>query len=193
MDCTETNKKAISWLKGNLDEERLLHSLGCAQEASSLAEKFGLDSKKAYIAGLLHDCAKCLSKEKLFEIGSHLDLVEGEDTNSKIIHAPVSAYLAKEEFGIEDEEILSAIRWHTLGRADMTEFEKILFLADKIEPNTRDLDFRDRVLMFLQDDNKENGLNRAMLVCYKETIKSLLARNLKICKNTIDIYNGMLN
>lgn len=193
MDCTETNKKAISWLKGNLDEERLLHSLGCAQEASSLAEKFGLDSKKAYIAGLLHDCAKCLSKEKLFEIGSHLDLVEGEDTNSKIIHAPVSAYLAKEEFGIEDEEILSAIRWHTLGRADMTEFEKILFLADKIEPNTRDLDFRDRVLMFLQDDNRENGLNRAMLVCYKETIKSLLARNLKICKNTIDIYNGMLN
>ena len=193
MDCTATNKKAISWLKGNLDEERLLHSLGCAQEASSLAEKFGLDSKKAYIAGLLHDCAKCLSKEKLFEIGSHLDLVEGEDTNSKIIHAPVSAYLAKEEFGIEDEEILSAIRWHTLGRADMTEFEKILFLADKIEPNTRDLDFRDRVLMFLQDDNKENGLNRAMLVCYKETIKSLLARNLKICKNTIDIYNGMLN
>ena len=138
MDCTETNKKAISWLKGNLDEERLLHSLGCAQEASSLAEKFGLDSKKAYIAGLLHDCAKCLSKEKLFEIGSHLDLVEGEDTNSKIIHAPVSAYLAKEEFGIGDEEILSAIRWHTLGRADMTEFEKILFLADKIEPNTRD-------------------------------------------------------
>lgn len=193
MDCTETNKKAISWLKGNLDEERLLHSLGCAQEAASLAERFGLDSKKAYIAGLLHDCAKCLSKEKLFEIGSHLDLVEGEDTNSKIIHAPVSAYLAKEEFGIEDEEILSAIRWHTLGRADMTEFEKILFLADKIEPNTRDLDFRDRVLMFLHDDNRENGLNRAMLVCYKETIKSLLARNLKICKNTIDIYNGMLN
>ena len=193
MDCTETNKKAISWLKGNLDEERLLHSLGCAQEASSLAEKFGLDSKKAYIAGLLHDCAKCLSKEKLFEIGSHLDLVEGEDTNSKIILAPVSAYLAKEEFGIEDEEILSAIRWHTLGRADMKKKKKILFLADKIEPNTRDLDFRDRVLMFLHDDNRENGLNRAMLVCYKETIKSLLARNLKICKNTIDIYNGMLN
>jgi predicted HD superfamily hydrolase involved in NAD metabolism len=189
MNYTENNKKAISWLKGNLDEERLLHSLGCAQEAASLADKFGLDSKKAYIAGLLHDCAKCLSKEKLQEIAQLIPLEDGEFENMKILHAPVSAYLAKEEFGIEDEEILSAIRWHTLGKQDMTTFEKIVFLADKIEPNTRDLDYRDRIMMLLQDDN---GINRAMLVCYKETIKSLLARNLKICKSTIDLYNSML-
>lgn len=190
MNYTENNKKAISWLKGNLDEERLLHSLGCAQEAAALAEKYDLDSKKAYIAGLLHDCAKCLSKENLQEIGRNLKLEDGEFENSKILHAPVSAYLAKEEFGIQDEEILSAIRWHTLGKHDMTLFEKIVFLADKIEPNTRDLDYRDRIMMLLQDDN---GINRAMLVCYKETIKSLLARNLKICKSTIELYNDMLN
>jgi len=195
MNCTKTNEKAMSWLKGNVDEERLLHSLGCAQCAVELAQQFNLDEKKAYVAGLLHDCAKCLDKEKLIEIAQSLEeLNEDERSNIKVIHAPVSAYLAKVEFGIEDEEILSAIRLHTIGKLNMTEFEKIIFLADKIEPNTRDLDFRDKVLMFLKQENGfENGLNRALLLCYKETIKSLVIRGLKICQSTIDIYNSMLN
>ncbi len=189
MNCTKTNEKAMFWLKGNLDEQRLLHSLGCAQCAAELAEQFNLDTKKAYIAGLLHDCAKCLDKEKMVEIAQNLNLDEKELANTKLIHAPVSAYLAKTEFGIEDNEILSAIRWHTLGKLDMSDFEKIVFLADKIEPNTRDLDFRDKVLMFLKE---ENGFNKALFLCYKEIIKSLVVRGLKIYQSTIDIYNSML-
>lgn len=190
MNCTKTNEKAMSWLKGNLDEERLLHSLGSAQCAAELAEMFNLDEKKAYIAGLLHDCAKCVEKEKMFEIAKHLELDENELNNEKIIHAPVSAYLANKEFGIEDGEILSAIRLHTVGKLDMSDFEKVVFLADKIEPNTRDLDFRNKVMMFLKE---ENGLNKALLLCYKETIKSLVTRGLKICQVTIEIYNSMLS
>lgn len=193
MDCTKTNEKAMSWLKGNLDEERLLHSLGCAQMSAYLAEMFNIDEKKAYVAGLLHDCAKCIEKEKMQEIAQNLELQPAELNNAKIVHAPVSAYLARNEFGIEDNEILSAIRWHTLGRIDMTLLEKIVFLADKIEPNTRDLDFKEKAMLFLKDENGlENGLNRAILLCYKETIKSLVARNMKICPSTIDIYNSML-
>lgn len=180
----------MSWLKGNLDEERLLHSLGCAQCAVELAQKYNLDEKRAYVAGLLHDCAKCLDKEKLIEIAQNIErLKEDERSNIKVIHAPVSAYLAETEFGITDEEILSSIRWHTLGKLNMSMFEKIIFLADKIEPNTRDLDFRNRILLFL---GEENGLNKALLICYKETIKSLIKRDLKICQDTIDIYNDML-
>lgn len=184
----------MSWLKGNVDEERLLHSLGCAQCAAELAQKFGLDEKKAYVAGLLHDCAKCLDNTHMLEIAQNLELEEGERSNPKVIHAPVSAYLAKTEFGIDDEEILSAIRIHTIGKLNMSLFEKVIFLADKIEPNTRDLDFRDKILMFLNDENGlENGLNKALFICYKETIKSLVTRNLKICQTTIDIYNDMLS
>lgn len=190
MDCTKTNEKAMSWLKGDVDEERLLHSLGCAQCAVELAQKFNQDEKKAYIAGLLHDCAKCLNKENMLEIAKGLGLQEGELSNPKVIHAPVSAYIARNEFGIEDEEILSAIRLHTIGKINMSVFEKIVFLADKIEPNTRDLDFRDKILMFLDE---ENGLNKALLICYKETIKSLVVRGLKICQTTVDIYNNMLD
>lgn len=193
MDYTKHNEEAMSWLKGNLDEERLLHSLGSAQCAAELAVKFNLDEKRAYIAGLMHDCAKCLEKEKLMEIAQNIDLKDDERNNIKVLHAPVSAYLAKNEFGIEDEEVLSSIRWHTLGKKDMTLFEKIVFLADKIEPNTRDLDFRNRIMLFFEGENNlENGLNRALLLCYKETIKSLVKRDLKICHDTIDIYNSML-
>lgn len=179
----------MSWLKGNVDEQLLLHSLGTAQCAAELAEMFNLGEKRAYVAGLLHDCAKCVEKEKMFEIAQLLDLDEDERNNEKIIHAPVGAYLANKEFGIENAEIISAIRLHTIGKLGMTDFEKIVFLADKIEPNTRDLDFRDRVMLFIKE---ENGLNKALLLCYKETIKSLVVRGLKICNTTIDIYNSML-
>lgn len=189
MDCTKTNERAMSWLKGNLDEERLLHSLGTAQCASELAGMFNLDERKAYIAGLLHDCAKCVDKDRMFEIAKNLGLAEDELNNTKVVHAPVSAYLASNEFGIEDKEIISAIRLHTIGKVNMTEFEKIIFLADKIEKNTRDLDFHDKAMMFLKE---ENGLNKALLLCYKETIKSLVTRGLKICPRTIDIYNSLL-
>lgn len=189
MDYTKNNAKAISWLKGNMDEERLLHSLGCAQCAAELAQKFNLDTKKAYIAGLLHDCAKCLSQEKTMKIAEKLNLEHTELVNYKVLHAPVSAYIAKCELGIEDEEILSSIRWHTLGKKNMSLFEKIIFLADKIEPNTRDSDFRSEMLMFLEE---ENGMDKALLVCYKETIRSLVKRGLKICNTTVDIYNSMI-
>lgn len=191
MNYIKSDEKAIfNWLKNNLDEERLLHSIGTARCAADLAVRFGLDDEKAYITGLLHDCAKCLKKEDMIKIARDLQLDEMEMSNYKVIHAPVSAYIAKKEFGIVDEEILSAIRLHTLGDMCMSQFEKIIFLADKIEPMTRDLEFRERILMFL---NEENGLNKALFICYKETIKSLIKRDLKICPNTIDIYNSMIS
>lgn len=109
-----------NWLKENLSEERYIHTLGTADCAKELAQKFNLNTDKAYIAGLLHDCAKCFSNEKLLEIiKTHLQVEECEMLNYKTLHAPVSAYIAKKEFSIDDKEILSAIRWHTLeiGRA----------------------------------------------------------------------------
>lgn len=192
MVYTKINDDEIKkWLKDNLNDERYIHSLGTAECAVELAVKFGLDSEKAYIAGLLHDCAKCFSKEKLKQIiNDHLQVEECEMLNYKTLHAPVSAYIAQKDFGVEDNEILSAIRWHTLGKSDMTTFEKIIFLADKIEPNTREEKYRNEILEIL---NEENGLNLALLRCYKETIKSLVKRELKICLTTINIYNHLLD
>mgnify|MGYP002625697275 CR=1 FL=1 len=186
-----SNDKIINWLKDNLSPERYMHSLGTAECAKNLAKKFGLNSEKAYVAGLLHDCAKCFSNEKLLEIiRQYLDINPIEMMNYKTLHAPVSAYYAKTEFGVSDSDILSAIRWHTLGKLDMSDFEKIVFLADKIEPNTRDKSYCDKVREVLNDID---GLDKGLLICYKETIKSLVKRDLQICPVTIDIYNILLS
>ena len=181
--------KIQEWLKENLNEKRYIHTLGTANCAQELAKQFGLNQDKAYLAGLLHDCAKCFSNEKLLDIiHQHLDVEECEMLNYKTLHAPVSAYIAETEFNITDKEIISAIRWHTLGKLNMTDFEKIIFIADKIEPNTRDKEYSDKIRELLSQDN---GLNKALLKCYKETIKSLVKRDLKICLLTIEIYNKL--
>ena len=182
-------EELMKWLKDHLSEKRYIHSIGTAECARDLAKKFGLNEEKAYMAGLLHDCAKCFPNEELMAIiKEHLKVEDVELMNYKTLHAPVSAYIAKKDFGVEDEEILSAIRWHTLGRLDMTDFEKIVFIADKIEPNTRDKEYSDKIRVLLDE---ENGLNKALLKCYKETIKSLVKRDLKICLLTIEIYNKL--
>ena len=179
----------ISWLKNNLNEERFLHSQGTAEFAKKLAAKYNLSEDKAYIAGLLHDCAKCFSKDKLISIiDKNLKILDSEKTNPKTLHAPVSSYIAKTEFGIEDEDILSAIRWHTLGKINMTMFEKIIFLADKIETNTRIEPYCQKIRTILKDTN---NIDKAILECYRQTIISLVDRNLKICPLTIDIYNEL--
>ena len=185
MDCT----KYKEWLKENLDEERYEHSLGVAESAEELAERFNLDKEKAYLCGLIHDCAKCFSNEDLKNsICNCKDLCDGELINPKTYHAPAGAILAKDEFDICDDEILSAIRWHTLGNSNMSDFEKIIFIADKIEKRTRPLEHREPIEKAL-----EKGLDNALLVCYGSTIKSLVDRNLKICFQTIEIYNNLLN
>lgn len=185
MDYT----KILEWLKNNLNEKRYIHTLGTADCAKELAKQFKLNQDKAYLAGLLHDCAKCFPNEKLLDIiHKHLNVEECEMLNYKTLHAPVSAYIAETEFKITDKEILSAIRWHTLGKLDMTDFEKIVFIADKIEPNTRDEEYSAKIRDLLSE---ENGLNKALLKCYKETIKSLVKRDLKICLLTIKIYNKL--
>lgn len=190
MNYTKISEQELKkWLESNLSAERYSHSLGTAECAKKLAEKFGLNPEKAYVAGLLHDAAKCFSNEKLLEIiHAHLNVEESELQNYKTLHAPVSAYIVEKDFGVTDKEILSAIRWHTLGKLDMTDFEKIVFLADKIEPNTREKEKTAEITKYLDE---ENGLNKAILKCYKNTIKSLVKRDLKICYLTIEIYNKL--
>lgn len=184
-----SEQELINWLKTNLSEKRYQHSLGTAECARDLAPKYGLNSEKAYLAGLLHDCAKCFSNEKLLDIiNKHLEIDESERISYKTWHAPVSAYICQKEFGVEDSEIISAIRWHTIGKINMTDFEKLIFLADKIEPRTREKKYIDTISKHL---NEKNGLNKAMLASYKETIKSLVERDLKICSLTVDIYNHL--
>lgn len=182
------------WLRENLSSKRYFHSLGCAQTAQKLAQIYKLDSQKAYLAGLVHDCAKNFDDEKLLEIINNeikTGFLESELKNPKTYHAIVGAYLAKKEFEIEDSEIINAIRNHTIGSIDMTTFDKIIFLADKIEPNTRDEKYSRKLIKITEKNKGIIGLDLALLKCFCETIKSLIKRKLYICPTTIDVYNKL--
>ena len=181
-----------SRLKECLNEERFEHSIGVMEKSVELAERFNCDVEKARLAGLLHDCAKCIDKNELKKIIDENRLDEDNCCagSYKVWHAPVSAYLAQKEYGISDTEILSAIKWHTMGKMNMTLLEQIVYLADKIEERTREIEYRVPIEKVL---NETNSLEMAILKSFKMTICSLTERNLPICQTTIDVYNDLLN
>lgn len=123
-------------LKIVLKPQRFEHTLGVANTAKEMAETFGVNPNKAYFAGMLHDCAKNLSDEQLLQIcaENNIEISEYEAKSPYLLHGKVGAHIARTKYGISDEEILSAIVWHTTGKPNMTDLEKIVFSADYIEP-----------------------------------------------------------
>jgi predicted HD superfamily hydrolase involved in NAD metabolism len=119
-----------------MDANRFYHTQGVRFMSSALAMAHGADIQKAEVAGLLHDCAKCLSDSKKIKIcdKNGIDITRVERDNPFLLHSKVGAYIAAEKYGIDDEEILDAIRYHTTGRPGMRMLEQIVFIADYIEP-----------------------------------------------------------
>ena len=126
-------------LKGRLSKKRFTHTMNVAEACYDLAERFGGDKKRCYLAGMLHD----IMKEELPERQKQMTAESGFQPDSAEIdtpalrHAVAGAAYVRDQLGIDDEEILAGIRFHTIGCAKMTLLEKIIYLADYIEP-TRD-------------------------------------------------------
>lgn len=123
-------------LKDRLDPRRYEHSLSVSFTSMALAMRYAYDINKTELAGLLHDCAKCYSDKELIEQCSinGIELSEEERKVKVTIHAKYGAWLAEHQYHIQDEDVLSAIRYHTTGRPTMSLLEKIIFTADFIEP-----------------------------------------------------------
>jgi predicted HD superfamily hydrolase involved in NAD metabolism len=130
-------EQVISWLTRNVSEERLKHIIGVEQMAIELANLHQIDEKKAAIAGLMHDLAKFFTPKVLLEMAqAHQIAIDSIcRLNPHLLHADVSAIVARQEFGIEDPEILSAIANHTLGQVQMSDLSCVVFIADALEPN----------------------------------------------------------
>lgn len=128
-------------LKDQLDEARMTHTMGVMYTAAALAMRYDFDIEKAMLAGILHDCAKCVpSKEKIALCEQYgVDISEIEYKNPGLLHAKLGAVFAKEKYGIDDQEILDSIESHTTGRPAMTMLDKIIYIADFIEPGRREL------------------------------------------------------
>lgn len=124
-------------VKEALSEDRYEHTLGVMYTAESLAMRYGADMTKAAVAGLLHDCAKCIPNAQKLKMckKNGIEITAMEEKNPSLLHAKLGAYLAETVYGVTDPEILSAIRWHTTGKADMSLLDMIVYMADYIEPN----------------------------------------------------------
>ena len=124
-------------MKEALSEDRYEHTIGVMYTAESLAMRYGIDMTKAAVAGLLHDCAKCIPNAQKLKMckKNDIEISEMEAKNPSLLHAKLGAFLAEEVYGVKDPEILSAINWLTTGKPDMSMLDIIIYMADYIEPN----------------------------------------------------------
>ena len=132
-------KKIRKAMEKTLDTKRFEHTLGVAYTAAALAMRYNYDIQKAQIAGMLHDCAKCMSNEKRLKICAKHNIAvnEIERQNPFLLHAKVGSYIAMQKYNIHDSDIINAILNHTTGRPDMSLLEKIVYVADYIEPGRK--------------------------------------------------------
>lgn len=172
-------------LKSILKPDRCLHCVGVEEVACDLAAINGYNMEKASLAGILHDCAKNLSDSELLEECSKygLSVSETEKKCVFLLHAKVGALYARIKYGVEDEEILNAIMYHTTGRPAMTLLEKIIFTADYIEPNRKPLPQIDMIRRTAYSD-----LDLGVYMILKSTLNYLRDTSAVIDSLTVDTY-----
>ena len=181
-------EEALACVQEQLTEQRYIHTVGVMETAVKLAERFGADVKKAEIAAIFHDYAKFRPKEEMKQIilngGGPLEVL---DFHHELWHAPAGAALVKTEVGITDEDILSAIRFHTSGRPNMTLLEKVVYVADYIEPGRR-FPGVEEVRTLAEED-----LDSALIQALKNTITFLISKNQAVYPETVATYNALVN
>lgn len=180
-------KPELTWLREKaldlLDEQRVAHVAGCESEAVSLARHWGEDPELAAEAAILHDITKRCSRDQQLQLCEKYGIMidNSERENYRLLHARTGAAMARDLFGA-DETVCEAIRWHTTGKPDMTQFEKILYLADYIEP-TRDFDGVDELRELAYED-----LDRAMAKALGMTIDEIRCAGREVYIDTLEAH-----
>ena len=178
----------IELLKSLLKEKRFRHSLCVADEAKRLALKYGTDANKAYLAGLLHDITKNFDKAGHFELFDKygVKLNDIELSAEKLWHAMSAPLYIEHKLLITDRDILSAIRYHTTAKRNMSPLQKVLYLADF---TSFDRDYEDvDVMRELVDKSTDEAMKYAL----SYTIKELVDKGAAIHNDTIDAYNEIM-
>lgn len=186
---TIDREQVLTWLAANVPPQRIKHILGVEQMAIDLATHYQVDKQKAAIAGLMHDLAKYFKPQKLLEMaqaeGLEIDPVSAATPH--LLHADVSAIVARDTFNVTDTEVLDAIANHTLGRPQMNELSCIIFLADTLEPsrgNTPQLEHLRKICY--------QNLDRAIWHTCDYSLKFLLETHCLIHPRTIATRNWFL-
>ena len=183
-------KPGWDWLRKKaytmLNPARIPHVEGCESEAMLLAGKWGIDPDDAREAAILHDITKRFSADEHIRLLEKEGIPAGESvyTEEKLLHARTGALLAKSEFGVSDE-VMNAIMWHTTGRANMTDLEKIIYLADYIEPE-RDFDGVEELRALAYED-----LDKALIRGLEMSIEDMTERGIVPNRVTIDALDSI--
>lgn len=158
-------------LKRKLDKQRYAHTIGVMYTSAALAMRYSYDINKAMLAGLLHDCAKCIPSDKKIKlcIKHNIKMTELEKRNPYLLHSKLGAYIAENRYKIEDKDIISAIINHTTGKPEMTVLEKIIFISDYIEPQR----------------NKAKNLKEIRVMAYQDLDKTVAV----IMRDTLEYLN----
>ena len=188
-------KKIKKYLKKHLTKNRYQHTLGVAYTAVAMAMKYNPDTsnadfiQKAEVAGLLHDCAKCMENEKKIKICEKHNIphTKFEILHPYLLHGKVGAYLASTKFGITDKDILQAITWHTTGRPNITLLEKIIFIADYIEPSRKQIPELNSIRQLAFED-----IDQTMEKILSNTLKFLEQRDAPIDSMTQTTYDSYM-
>lgn len=185
-----TQREMEDRLRQMIPEKRYRHSIGVMQTAVRLAPVAGADPEKARVAGLLHDCAKKLSREQMLEAArmGGIALLPDELENEAVLHAPAGAFMAQHVFGIRDPEIWSAIRLHTVGAPGMTPLEALIYVSDFIEPNRRPIPGLEAIRAAAETD-----VFRAAAMCGESTKRYVTSQGLPFCEQTQKMLNFYQN
>lgn len=172
-------------LEHDLDSKRYEHTLGVAYTAACLAMRYGYDMEKAYITGLLHDCAKCMSnKDKIEYCEKHdIPITEVEQDNPSLLHAKVGAEMSRRKFDIEDPEIYQAIFYHTTGHPNMSLLDKIIYISDYMEPHRDEAPNLDLVRKQVFVD-----IDQALLTILKDSVAYLDKSDKTVDPMTMETY-----
>lgn len=183
--CKINREEMQKHIKKRLEKQRYRHSLSVAYIAASLAMAYNQDVEKAMIAGLLHDYAKNMPIEEQIEYCKkhNIELSDYEMLNKCVIHGKVGASMVMDKFGIKDEEILRAIFNHVCGREDMSIIEKIVFVADYIEPERKPLP---RIELIRETAYK--NIDKAVMMIYENIISYIKSKDYNIDETTQKAY-----
>lgn len=177
------------YLRKNLSHDKYEHSVNVSIEAGKLATCYDYDVKRAKLSGLIHDCAKELSVEEQIQYAKKCSFFVDELTYKipEIIHAPASVYISKNIFGVTDIDILSAIRYHATGKENMSIIEKIIYIADIIEP------FREFNGVRRIKEAAYKDLDKALLLALDSAIIYIVEKKSILHPDTINARNFVLN
>lgn len=188
MNEWSNREELLALVRAQMHEKRYAHTLGVAESARKLALRYGADPEKAELAGYLHDYCKCWPVDKMFEILVRYDmpteLLEGE---KELWHAFAGAIVIQTDLGITDSDILQAVRYHTTGRVGMTLLEKVVCVADYIEPN-RNFPGVEKIRKLAEKD-----LDAALAYALGGTMQFLLEKQKTVFPLTLLAYNDLIS